>query len=328
MQCEHRNTLFTSHNYINCEECYDHVTETENLELNRWRNGFKNNHFEMYFTETNTYTEPTLPVIALLRIFAMLTQVCKTNTEYMTTSMTFLKAMMTIVDPRFFLNYLRAEAPAYHKMWHDFLMYMKYAPHLNQNIPSCFGKICYADPARNPQITKTYIGTNATSSRRKFRRISSVAVCSCEHKTSCETESICFTYATRADGHCHVDSINVRRGIIFNGEYYYESGISDKCAIMDFAHTFCSVSEDIYIEKFKRSILYNIYVKLSAVDHLEPDFQHVKQNTQRTVHETAKMRLDKTKHKNSRKSRHTHTSVGHKRGNYGKNKGNRDFNMC
>ena len=322
-----------SEDSIMCQECYKHTTEAQRVEFARindeygwsYGRGFKPDHFGVMFNDIDymSSSTPALPFVALLHIFVMLTHVCKNSKDYMRVSMNFLLAMRCVSEPRVFLNHLRAQAPRYHKMWHDFLMLAKYSPYLHQTIPNCVGQVCYVSPERNPQIAKTYIdGTSAISSYQSYRQETTIACCSCSHQTMCETEEECFHHDMPADGNCNVidtDATDRNRN-----DYDWELFDYKQSDVDEFAIDFFTTAEKAYQKKFLSELRYNIWLLSAQKDETEPVIEHVKPDTQRIIRETARMRLEKTKQKNSRRPRQMLFVGSGKGSNAGKNKSRRD----
>lgn len=318
---------------IICKECANRITPAQREEFLRidddygWNygRGFKPNHLERIFRDavsTNSCA-PALPFVALLHIFVMLTQVCKSGKDYMRASLNFLLAMASVAEPRLFLNHLRVVSPSHHKMWHDFLMLAKYSPYLCQTIPECFGKVCYVSPERNPQIAKEYLdGTGPDTSHQKYRQETTIAICSCSHQTMCDTEEECFHHDMPADGNCNVISTNT---ISRHYRNYYDWELFDykKSDIDEFAIDFFMQAEKAYQKKFLSELRYNIWLQSTLADETELATEFAKSDTQRIIRETARMRLEKTKHKNSRRSRQVKFDTV-KGSNTGKNKSRRD----
>jgi len=225
-----------------------------------------------------------------------------------------------VAEPRVFLNHLRAHAPSYHKVWHDFLMIAKYSPYLRQTIPDCFGHVCCVDPARNPQIAKQYLdGTTAESAYRSYLQETSIAICSCSHQTMCETEMGCFNHDMPADGNCNVLDITDR-------DYGLDEwGVGKQSSVDKFAIDFFDKAEKAYQKKFLCELRYQIWLQTAPKDDTEPTSECVKPDTKRVIHETARMRYEKTQQKNSRRSRKEKSSKG---SNIGKTKSRRDVYVC
>jgi len=315
-----------------CTECYQHTTAEQRKEFAgidydlscAETRCYKPDHLGVMFNDIDSMSgsAPTLPLVALLGIFVMLTHVCKTTNDYMLASMNFLLTMLGIAKPWVFLNHLRLKAPRHHKMWHDFLMFAKYSPYLRQSIPDCFGHVCYVSPARNPQIAKTYLdGTSATSSYKSYRQETTIAICACQ-LTICETEEECFHHDMPADGNCNVidtDATDRHYDIL-------DYGLADdkKSAIDKFAINFFTKAQKAYQKKFLCELQYNIWLLSAQKDETEPLTEFVKPDTQRVIRETARMRLEKTKQKNSRQPRKVKFSAK-KGSNTGKNKSRSDI---
>ena len=318
---------------IICQECVMRITPAQREEFSRidddygwsYGRGFKPNHLERTFQDavSSTAFATALPLVALLHIFVMLTQVCKSGKDYMHASLNFLLAMASVAEPRVFLNHLREQVPRHHKMWHDFLMLAKYSPYLRQTIPECFGKVCCVSPERNPQIAKEYLdGTRPDTSHQSYRQETTIAICSCSHQTMCETEEECFSHDMPTDGNCNVIDTNATDQN-YRNDYDWELFDYKQSDVDKFAIDFFMQAEKVYQKKFLNELRYNVWLQSTLADDTELATEFSKPDTQRTIRETARMRLEKTKQKNSRRSRQT-KFVAEKGSNTGKNKSQRD----
>lgn len=325
-----------------CSECIEMTTLAQRKEFARitddfaWTEGreFNPDHLTSMFSnaEAASVSAPALPVVALLNIFLMLTQVCKSTKEYMHVSMNFLLAMVSVANPRVFLNHLRLESPRHHKMWHDFLMLAKYSPYLRQNIPEYFGDVCYVNPARNPQIAKEYLDgtirfdTAVSAYYSKYRQATTTGICSCSHQTMCETEEECLCHDMPTDGNCNVVEIDATDRYYRNG-YDWDLFDCKQSDINEFAVDFFMQAEKTYQKKFLCELRYSIWLQTALSDESESITDYVKPDTQRIIRETDRTRHEKTKQKNSRRSRGL-KSTKPKGSNVGKNKTNRDVCVC
>lgn len=321
-----------------CQECAKRTTHAQRKEFARitedfaWSDGrgFKSDHLVRMFSDADSTSSNsrTLPIVALLNVFLMLTHICKSAKEYMRVSMNFLLAMVSVAESRVFLNHLRSESPRHHKMWHNFLMLAKYSPYLRQTIPESFGDVCCVNPAMNPQIAKVYLDgtirfdTAVSAYYSKYRQATTIGICSCDHQTMCETEEECLCHDMPTDGNCNVVEIDATDRYYRNGYDWdlYERKQSD---INEFAGDFFMQAEKAYQKKFLCELRYNIWLQSTLADDTELETEFSKPDTQRITRETARMRHEKTKQKNSRRSRQFKFAA-EKGSNTGKNKSRRD----
>jgi hypothetical protein len=310
-----------------CQVCEKHTTPAQKGEFERvtdehkWCDGthIKRDHLERMFRNADlsgVVLFPTLPTVALFRVFLMLTQIATTASTFLPACLNYLQAMASVVEPRAFINHLRIHAPAHHKMWHDFLLFMKYNPYLRQTIPDCLGQVCCVSPANNPQIAKV-MGVGW------YRQKTSIGICDCDYKTKCETEEQCFNHTLHTDSNCNVFNTDVKDQRSYIDDYIFEDTSSD---VVAFATDFFTKLETSYCKKFLSELRYNIWLQSTLDSDAEHIAEHVKEDTQRIIRETSKMRREKTKQKNSRCSRQEKSAT--KGGNIGKTKRDRDFGLC
>jgi hypothetical protein len=331
-----------------CQVCEKHTTPAQKDEFerityeHRWCDGthIKRDHLERMFQnpysmETNVPTValfptlptvalfPTLPTVALFRVFLMLTQIATTASTFLPACLNYLQAMASVVEPRAFANHLRIHAPAHHKMWHDFLLYVKYNPYLRQTIPDCLGDVCCVSPANNPQIEKEYLdGTTAESSYQHYNQETTIGFCSCAHRTKCETEDEGIRHHMPADGNCNVYDTDAKQRNHDIDDYIFED--PEESDVVTFADDFFNKLEASYCKKFLSELRYNVWLQSALDSDAEPVTEYVKEDTRRVVHKTDKQRRAQTKQKNSRSSRQEKSAT--KRGNSGKSK--RDVCVC
>ena len=314
-----------------CMVCEKHLTPAQRQEFERvvyehkWCDGtaIKRDHLERMFQnkpsmETNVPALalfPTLPALALFRIFLMLTQIATTAETFLPTCLNYLQAMASVVEPWSFINHLRIHAPKHHKMWHDFLLYVKYNPYIRQIIPECLGPVCFVSPANNPQIAKKY------HTDRLFHQETTIGVCACNYKTKCETDEMCIGHNLHLDGNYNVFEIDAKQRSHDIDDYIFEDTSSD---VVTFAIDFFSKIETSYCKKFMSELRYIVWLQSDINSDAEPVTEYIKEDTRRVVRKTDKMRHEKTKQKNSRCSRLEKFTT--KRGNSGKSK--RDVCVC
>jgi hypothetical protein len=306
-----------------CQICEKHTTPAQKQEFervtdeHRWCNGthIKRDHLKRIF-QNKPSMETNVPSLALFRIFLMLTQIATTAETFLPTCLNYLQAMASVVEPWSFINHLRIHAPKHHKMWHDFLLYVKYDPYISQTIPDCLGPVCFVSPANNPQIAKKYHANGL------FHQETTIGVCACNYKTKCETEEECFDYSLHADGNCNVFEIDAKHHSHDIDNYFFDFHKSSD--VVTFAMDFFNKLEASYCKKFMSELRYNVWLQSALDSDAEPVTEYIKEDTRRVVHKTDKMRHKKTKQKNSRCSRLEKSAT--KRGNSGKSK--RDVCVC
>ena len=308
-----------------CQECEMHVTPAQKEEFERvtdehkWCHGtaVRPDHLERMF-QNKPSMETNVPALALFRIFLMLTQIETTAETFLPTCLDYLQAMASVVEPWRFINHLRIHAPKHHKMWHDFLLYVKYNPYIRQTIPECLGPVCFVSPANNPQIAKKYHTDGL------FHQETTIGVCACNYKTKCETDEMCIGHNLHLDGNCNVFEIDAKQRSYNIDDYIFEDTSSD---VVTFAIDFFSEVETSYCKKFMSELRYNVWLQSDIDSDEEPVTEYIKEDTHRVVHKTDKMRHEKTKQKNSRHSRQEKPAHRKgKRGNSGKSK--RDVCVC
>lgn len=293
---------------IMCQECEMHTTPAQKAEFERimyehkWCHGIaiKRDHLARMFQNLPVLNKE-IPLLPMLRITEMLTHIATTPSKFLPTFLRIIWKCASVIEACKFINHLRIHAPKHHKMWHDFLLFAKYSPYLRQTIPDCLGDVCCVSPSNNPQITKHYLDRTTTeSSYQIFNRDTTIARCSCSHQTKCETEEECISHNLPADGNCNVfDTDAVQRNYYID---YYTDDYTSSC-VVTFTYDFFAKLETSYCKKFLCELRYNIWLQSTLASATEPVLKHVKEDTQRIIRETDKMRHEKTKHKNSRKPR-------------------------
>jgi hypothetical protein len=314
-----------------CNQCQKHTTSQQQDKY--W--DIVCGDYQTQITETNHLTQffqdsaplnLALPEIAIFHIFLMLTTVCRTAKEFIPTCLNFMKAMSSVISPRYFASHLKHQAPKHHKMLHDWMMFLKYYPYFNQTIPEFMGPVCYVSPAENPQIAKTYLIGDENSSNSTYLQDTTVGYCACEHKTSCDTEEECFRHSLPSDGNCNIFEVNVTRMPNQYDDYFFAHD-SNTSEIVSCARDFVMTRQREFERRFIRELRHSIWLQSSQYLDSEPFTSHIKEDTQRVIRTTDRMRQDKTKQKNSRRPRQSKTRCP-KGSNTQKNKKNRDLFDC
>ena len=128
-----------------------------------------------------------------------------------------------------------------------------------------------------------------------------------------------------ADGNCNIlDTDATDRNYRIDDYLLAEDNQSD---VDDFAIDFFTTAEKSYQKNFIRELRYNVWIQRTISDETEPVSEFVKPNTQRIILVTDRMRLEKTKQKNSRRSRLNKLIGVPKGSNAGKTKSNRDISL-
>lgn len=308
-----------------CLVCEKHTTLAQKEEFERvtnehkWCDGtaIKRDHLERMFQNPHSM-ETNLPFLALLRVFLMLTQIATTASTFLPACLNYLQAMASVVEPRAFVNHLRTHAPNHHKMWHDFLLYVKYNPYLRQTIPDFLGDVCCVSPANNPQIVKEYHVDGW------FHQETTIGVCSCDYRTKCETDEMCIGHDLHLDGNCNVFEIDATHRRNYIDDYFFED--LEQSDVVRFADDFFNKLQASYCKKFLSELRYNVWLQSAVDSDAEPVTEYVKEDTRCVIRKTDKQRRAQTKQKNSRCSRQEKLAT--KGGNFGKSKRARDFGIC
>lgn len=189
------------------------------------------------------------------------------------------------------------------------------------------GPVCYVSPAENPQIIKRYIRGDANSSSSTYMQDTTVGYCACGHKTSCDTEEECIKHSLPSDGNCNIFEVNITRMPKRYDDYSDFAHDPNMSEIVSCAYDFVMTRQREFERRFIRDLRHTVWLLSSQDLDTEPATSHIKEDTQRVIHTTDRMRLEKTKQKNSRQSRPDKNHAT-KRGNAGKNKLNRDLFDC
>jgi hypothetical protein len=154
-----------------------------------------------------------------------------------------------------------------------------------------------------------------------------VGYCACSHKTSCDTEEECIRHSLPADGNCNIFEVNITRMPKQYDDYSdftHDPNISE---IVSCAFDFVMTRQREFERRFIRELRYDVWLQTNQSLDSEHATNHAKEDTQRVIRTTDRMRQEKTKQKNSRRSRQAKTR-GTKGSNTGKNKLDRDVYVC
>ena len=329
--CQNPNMPHSNKLNVMCDLCQKHTTPQQQDKY--W--DIVCGDYQTQITETNHLTQffqdsapldLALPELAMFHIFLMLTTVCRTATEFIPVCLNFMKVMSSVISPISLISHLKYKAPKHHKMLHDWLMFLKYYPYFKQTIPEFLGPVCYVSPAANPQIAKTYLIGDANSSSSTYMQETTVGYCACSHKTSCDTEEECFRHSLPADGNCNIFEVNITR-MPKRYDDYSDFAHDPNTSVVSCARDFVMTRQREFERRFMRDLRYQVWLQTNQGLDSEPATEHTKEDTHRVIRCTDRMRHDKKKQKNSRQPRpdKKHTT---KRGNFGKNKNNRDLFDC